>query len=785
MQSIKAKNIGAFDVAVFGSSIAAYEKALECAIGGQRTILVGTQSFPLWELSGRWDFGMHPWHDIPGMGGLPTHGKWPYPSEVKRAALYTLAHAGVQYIGGALPICRQGNCVAFVGAGSAYCLNASNVLDMPLAPLRSAPLKLARVSKNADWDWEGLGLKLLDEDSEREALAFSSNEGDCALSCIEKIKCHLEKEKNGTRRILFELRECEEEYDVLVAGGGTSGAAAAIAAAREKGRVLLLERELALGGLSTNGRITNHYHGNRVGFAAEIDRLAAAYSHGKYHAYQGSWAVEARKKALMELATCAGVNIRLHQECFGASTEGRNVTGVLAATLEGPCLYRGNVIIDSTGNSDIAAAAGARCTFIHKEPALQGTGVPKLVPGQENSNWDFTFTSNSNILDMTRTLQLATEIHKSCFDVQNNIDSRERRRIVADYNLKVEDAYSGRCFKDCITRCFSRFDTHGFMTNAFFELLQPSGDPRHVELPYSALLPANIENMVCTGLGIGADRDAMPFIRMQPDVLNQGYAAGKAAMLAVRANTTPRKIKIAKLQKLLVKEGILPKGYDRHADIIPVFKPLPMDAQNIHECVAAIMLRPGLYLKELKQRYTESQDLRIAQLLAILGDEVGADSLAKEIENVPFKEDLPGWNYTGMGQSGRCASRIDNILHTMSRLSKAYAAKGVALRLKELEPETAFSHFRSVCNYLMEFPSPNAAPKLTRLLGALLEKPVPKPVTPLDTCYRNWRLKCFYTAGALLKCKLDSKEARIFLEECIASNEAGFTECATKLIDNK
>ncbi|MBO4513880.1 MAG: FAD-dependent oxidoreductase [Victivallales bacterium] len=656
---------------------------------------------------------------------------------------------------------------------------------MALASLLTQPLKLLRVPKDADWDWDGLGLKLVGGDSESEALAFSSNEGDCALACIETIKCHMEKGKSGMRRILLEPREFGEEYDVLVAGGGTSGAAAAIAAAREKGRVLLLERELSLGGLSTNGRITNHYHGNRVGFAAEIDRLAAAYSYGKFNAYQGSWAVEARKKALMELATDAGVHVCLHQECFGVSKEGRNVTGVLAATLEGPCLHRGNVIIDSTGNSDVAAAAGAKCMFIHKEPALQGTGVPKLVPGQENSNWDFTFTSNSNILDISRTLQLATEIHKSCFDVQNNIDSRERRRIVADYNLKVEDAYSGRCFKDCITRCFSRFDTHGFMTNAFFELLQPSGEPRHVELPYSALLPAKVENIICTGLGIGADRDAMPFIRMQPDVLNQGYAAGKAAMLAVRGNTTPRKIKIAKLQRLLVKEGILPKGYDRHADMVPVFKPLPMDAQNIHECVAAIMLRPGLYLKELKQRFTESQDLRIAQLLAILGDEMGAGSLAKEVENVSFKEDLPGWNYTGMGQAGRCASRIDNILHTMSRLSKPYAAQGVAFRLKELEPETAFSHFRSVCSYLMVFPSSKSAPKLARLLKALLEKPIPKPATPLDTCYRNWRLKCFYTAGALLKCKLDSKEAREFLEDCIASNEAGFSECATNLIDNE
>ncbi len=46
------------------------------------------------------------------------------------------------------------------------------------------------------------------------------------------------------------------EYDVLVCGGGFGGIAAALAAAREEKKVLLVEREFALGGLGTLGLVT-------------------------------------------------------------------------------------------------------------------------------------------------------------------------------------------------------------------------------------------------------------------------------------------------------------------------------------------------------------------------------------------------------------------------------------------------------------------------------------------------------------------------------------------------
>ena len=75
-------------------------------------------------------------------------------------------------------------------------------------------------------------------------------------------------------------------YDVVVCGGGVAGVSAALSASRAGAKTLLIEREFALGGLSTLGLIVIYLplcdgKGRQVSFgiAEELLRLSVKYGY--------------------------------------------------------------------------------------------------------------------------------------------------------------------------------------------------------------------------------------------------------------------------------------------------------------------------------------------------------------------------------------------------------------------------------------------------------------------------------------------------------------------------
>ncbi|MBE6394538.1 MAG: FAD-dependent oxidoreductase [Lentisphaerae bacterium] len=787
MQTARVNHLAECDILIIGSGLAALKLALQKSAGNAKVFLAGSAPFPAWELTGRWEFDPALMQEFDFLSSLPCHGKYPYPAAVKHAVFQALEQAGIMSAGQLYPVCRSRQGMIFGGCGKFQEITAGEILEVPLdaAGFQVRSLCWSQGAERADFVWQNRALSIKDNYCGDDIIAGTFPDGEKKRHCQNvQLPEDISIASEGSRlRPVRNLAVDQEVYDCIVVGGGTAGAAAAIAAAREGGRVLLLERFYAPGGLATMGRITNHFYGNRVGFAAELDHRAAACSGGTYSAFDGSWKVEAKKSALLEMLAEANIKVKFNSEVCAVLKRQKSLCGVISVSFDGATAYYGKVIIDSSGNADVAAAAGAACGFINDEPALQGTGVPALEPGCENSNSDFTFTSNQNILDITRTLRTASELFKEKFDFGPMIDTRERRRIKAVHTITPADAYAQREYFDCIVRCYSRFDTHGFMTDRIFDLNAPSETAEYVEIPYRALLPEKVDDLLVTGLGTGADRDAMPFLRMQPDVLNQGYAAGVAAMLAVHRHTLPRNIPIRVLQKKLIRKEILPRGYDRHESLIPSIEPLPLDAQNMHRFVGAILLQKRKYLRQIQRYFLGGKDLRYAQLLAMMGDDTGAGLLAEEVRTYPFSKDIPGWNFTGMGQSGRCASRIDTIIHSLARLNKPFAADGVLNRLSEISCGSALSHFRSVGYYLMRHPDFRTGDTLLQLLKELLKNPVRYSNDPLDTAYRNWRLKCFYMAGALYKLDRQNQLAKDFLNGCIAANEGALTECAKKIVN--
>ena len=138
------------------------------------------------------------------------------------------------------------------------------------------------------------------------------------------------------------------EWDVLVCGGGLGGVTAAIAAARQGSRVLLVERSGRLGGAFVNSMVQPVMGWCRHPHAIVTELLEAL----------GGESPKLSDLVLAEALEGAGASLLLHTWCFEAILDGARVCGVRALGKEGLRDIHARVVIDATGDGDIAASAG-------------------------------------------------------------------------------------------------------------------------------------------------------------------------------------------------------------------------------------------------------------------------------------------------------------------------------------------------------------------------------------------------------------------------------------------
>ncbi|HEX2951786.1 MAG TPA: FAD-dependent oxidoreductase, partial [Armatimonadota bacterium] len=160
------------------------------------------------------------------------------------------------------------------------------------------------------------------------------------------------------------------QADIVVAGGGPAGIAAAIAAARMGADVVLVERYGFLGGMPTAGFVfpfMTHYAGDRPvirGIWGETIARLEQYPHGfKPSTHLGMrhfcFDVEGLKKIWLEMCLDAGVRLNLHTWISDTMTDGNQVMGIVTHSKSGREDLTAQVVIDATGDGDVAARAGA------------------------------------------------------------------------------------------------------------------------------------------------------------------------------------------------------------------------------------------------------------------------------------------------------------------------------------------------------------------------------------------------------------------------------------------
>lgn len=367
-------------------------------------------------------------------------------------------------------------------------------------------------------------------------------------------------------------------FDAVVVGGGTGGAPAAIVAGQEGLKTAVIEPQSFLGGIGTGGGIHMYYHGLQTGVQHEIDRRTEAWTQrigGKASGFHP----EAKKLALQELADEAGVRCFFRSFFVGAVLDGHTLKGIVAEGPDGLFWVEAKVVIDCTGDADVAAAAGAPFVF-----GREGDHAPQpysLAPGHVKNdavgfrNFDAGYVDPTNALDQTRAQLLGrSHLYQSKFDDANRmiyvspiLGLRESRFIDAETVVTLADQRAQRRFPDVIARAKAHYDNHALD----YENESPEArlwiggfSAWHMQMchdvPYGALVTKKIDNLLVACRAVGMTHDAHQLFRMQRDIQALGEAAAVAAGVAIRSGATVRKAAVRAIQQRLVERSALPAG---------------------------------------------------------------------------------------------------------------------------------------------------------------------------------------------------------------------------------
>jgi hypothetical protein len=392
-------------------------------------------------------------------------------------------------------------------------------------------------------------------------------------------------------------------YEVVVAGGGPSGFIAALASARSGAKTLLLERYPFLGGNGTAGLMTcyNGFRNQRppealqtvkgipaeyiaelvrLGGIADIDNYAKPVPHDVTKGdlpYCIGFDPEAAKVAMLNLIAKEGVALRLHSWVAAPMLDGSRVTGVLVESKSGRQAITADIVIDATGDGDLAATAGA--PFM--KPAEKGDrmgmslmyrlgGLPASVEGAYGGirigdrvvKWGPGFGGDG--LDVENLTRAETETRTKLWEQVQQLRSRpgmesiylmqtatgigvrETRRILGGYTVTEQDAIKGTRFPDVVAISSNPMPSyHG--SRFFFE-------HEGFDIPYRSLVPQKVEGLVLTGRCISCEQGPFQSARSMAPAMAVGHASGCAAAMAAKNRIAPRDLDVKALQELLLSQ---------------------------------------------------------------------------------------------------------------------------------------------------------------------------------------------------------------------------------------
>ena len=186
------------------------------------------------------------------------------------------------------------------------------------------------------------------------------------------------------------------QTDVLICGGGPAGVCAAVAAAREGVNVMIVETAGFLGGMATRSLVgpfmtcfdsAGEQMIIRGLFEEVVDRMVAKGGalHPKDirattpysawitagHDHCTPFEPECMKVVLDEMVEEAGVKVLFHSNFVEPILKGNKITGAVISNKAGFQIVEAKVVIDCTGDGDVAYRSGVPCHFGNENGKVQ------------------------------------------------------------------------------------------------------------------------------------------------------------------------------------------------------------------------------------------------------------------------------------------------------------------------------------------------------------------------------------------------------------------------------
>lgn len=437
----------------------------------------------------------------------------------------------------------------------------------------------------------------------------------------------------NTIRLPGEEVAVSREVDVLVVGGGPAGIAAAISAAKSGARTLLIEQRGFLGGMGTVALVPAfcpYSDGEKAvvrGIGLELLERMKAQAEPEFRERFGAeldWVPidpEVLKRVYDEAVAESGAEVLLHTVASQTVMDeaGRWVEGVVVVNKSGRSVIKAKTVIDTTGDADLAALAGAPFHKGGEAGELQAATMCYLLANVDRRRFEHYLNESGDTEQIHRAVQKA--------QAEGNLppgrDSVSGLAWVADYLVGVNFGHvfgiDGTLAED-LTRGaqegrrlvklqldFFRAYVPGFeqahlvstgeqigiretrrivgdyvltqedfmkmasftddiARNAYFidiHMARSSG-AMHIHhlppgqshgVPYRCMLPLGLDNVWVAGRAASSDRVVQGSLRVMPNCFAMGQAAGLAASMASKAESGSRQVDIAELQRGLIREG--------------------------------------------------------------------------------------------------------------------------------------------------------------------------------------------------------------------------------------